>query len=79
VTRYLISFDDGPVTFPEEDSPAVDVAAHRVVAEARDAGVWMIPAGGGEPIVLVSGGVHTHNTWQPTPPSDGTPVASPAT
>jgi len=29
--------------------------------------LWVIPAEGGEPIVLAQSGVHTHGTWQPTP------------
>jgi hypothetical protein len=41
MTRYLISFDDGAMTFPDEDLPAVAEAAHRVVAEAKRAGVWV--------------------------------------
>jgi hypothetical protein len=45
VTRYLISFDDGAMTFPEEDLPAVAEAAHRVVYEAKDAGVWVFGGG----------------------------------
>jgi hypothetical protein len=45
VTRYLISFDDGAMTFPEEDLPAVAAAAHAVVREARDAGVWVFGGG----------------------------------
>ncbi len=40
--------------------------------------IGMIPADGGEPIVLVQAGVYTHNTWQPTPAPQATPVASPA-
>ena len=38
MTRYLISFDDGAMTFPEEYLPDVAEAAHKVVYEARDAG-----------------------------------------
>jgi len=45
MTRYLISFDDGAMTFPEEDLPAVSDAAHAVVDEAKAAGVWV--TGGG--------------------------------
>jgi hypothetical protein len=45
MTRYLISFDDGAMNFPDEDLPAVGEAAHRVVQEAKDAGVWV--TGGG--------------------------------
>ena len=45
MTRYLISFDDGAMTFPEEELPAVAEAAHRVVREARNAGVWVFGGG----------------------------------
>ena len=45
MTRYLISFDDGAMTFPEEDLPAVDKAAHEVVRETKDAGVWVFGGG----------------------------------
>ncbi|MCY0918464.1 MULTISPECIES: YciI family protein [unclassified Streptomyces] len=43
--RYLISFDDGAMTFPDEDLPALVEASHRVVREARDAGVWVFGGG----------------------------------
>jgi hypothetical protein len=43
--RYLISFDDGAMTFPEEDLPDVAEAAHSVVREAKDAGVWIFGGG----------------------------------
>ena len=49
MTRYLISFDDGAMTFPEEDLPAVAEAAHAVAQEAMDAGVWVF-----------GGGLHSH-------------------
>jgi len=45
MTRYLISFDDGAMTFPEEDLPDVAKAAHAVVQEAKDAGVWRYDGG----------------------------------
>src|SRR4051812_763343 len=45
MTQYLISFDDGAMTFPEEDLPDVAKAAHEVAREARDAGVWLYSAG----------------------------------
>jgi hypothetical protein len=48
MARYLISFDDGAMTFPEEELPAVADAAHAVVQEAMDAGVWVF-GGGLEP------------------------------
>lgn len=43
--RYLISFDDGWMTFPEEDLPAVAEATRKVVREAKDAGVWIFGGG----------------------------------
>ena len=43
--RYLISFDDGAMTFPEEDLPDVAAAAHAVVDEAEAAGVWVFGGG----------------------------------
>jgi hypothetical protein len=45
MTRYLISFDDGAMTFPEEELPDVDAAAHAVLGEAKDAGVWVFSGG----------------------------------
>ena len=45
MTRYLISFDDGAMTFPEEELPAVADAAHAVAREAMDAGVWVFGGG----------------------------------
>ncbi|MGW1327776.1 YciI family protein [Streptomyces antibioticus] len=45
MTRYLISFDDGAMTFPEEDLPAVAEASHKVVREAQGAGVWVFGGG----------------------------------
>jgi hypothetical protein len=45
MTRYLISFDDGAMTFPEEELPDVARASLKVVQEARDAGVWVFGGG----------------------------------
>jgi hypothetical protein len=45
MTRYLISFDDGAMTFPAEELPDVAEAAYAVVEEARDAGVWVFGGG----------------------------------
>jgi hypothetical protein len=45
MTRYLISFDDGSMAFPEEDFPAVAEASHAVVREAKAAGVWIFGGG----------------------------------
>ena len=45
MTRYLISFDDGAMTVPEEDLAAVAAAAHQVVYEVKAAGVWIFGGG----------------------------------
>ena len=45
MTRYLISFDDGAMTFLEEELPDVAEAAHAVAQEAMDAGVWVFGGG----------------------------------
>ena len=46
MARYLISFDDGAMDFiPEEEGPDVAAAAHAVVREAMDAGVWVFAGG----------------------------------
>ena len=46
MTRYLISFDAHAMDhIPDEDMPAVAEAAHAVVDEAMDAGVWVFGGG----------------------------------
>jgi hypothetical protein len=45
MTRYLISFIEGAMTFAEEDGPEVDAAAHAVTYAAQDAGVWVFGGG----------------------------------
>lgn len=46
MARYLISFDDGAMDHHRAaDFPAVGLAAHAVVAQAKQAGVWI--TGGG--------------------------------
>ncbi len=64
--KYLISFDDGAMTFPEEELPAVAEAAHAVAQEATDAGVWVF--GGGlkdheEASVVVTDGTVTDGPY----------------
>jgi hypothetical protein len=45
MSKYLISFDHGAMTFPEEETPAVGEAAHGVVRAAQEAGVWVFGGG----------------------------------
>jgi hypothetical protein len=49
MARYLISFDDGAMASPEEELHDVAAAAHAVVQEAMDGGVWVF-----------GGGLHAH-------------------
>ena len=46
MTRYLISFDDGAMAhIPDEDFLDVAKAAHEVIQEAVNAGVWVFGGG----------------------------------
>lgn len=45
MARYLISFDRGWMTFPEEELPDVAKAAHAVLEEANAAGVFVFGGG----------------------------------
>jgi hypothetical protein len=46
MTRYLISFDSHAMDhIPDEEMPVVDRAAHKVVEEAVNAGVWVFGGG----------------------------------
>jgi hypothetical protein len=71
--RYLISFDDGWMDFPEEDLPAVGEASRRVVQEAKDAGVWIF--GGGvarqQASIVATDGVVTDGPFPETKPVIG--------
>ena len=49
MTQYLISFNDGAMTFPEEELPDVAKAARAVVQEAKVAGVFVFAGGLGSP------------------------------
>jgi hypothetical protein len=68
MTRYLISFDDGAMTFPEEELPDVDKAAHEVVREAQDAGAWVFGGGlkGHEMSVVATDGTVTDGPYPGT-------------
>jgi hypothetical protein len=49
MTQYLISFNDGAMTFPEEELPDVAKAARAVVQEIKDAGAFVFAGGLGDP------------------------------
>jgi hypothetical protein len=55
--RYLISFDHGAMNhIPAEEMPAVGEAAHAVVQEAMDAGVFVFAGGCEEATVVATDG-----------------------
>jgi hypothetical protein len=55
MTRYLISFDHGAMDhIPDEEGPAVGEAAHAVVKEAMDAGVFVFAGGCSEEVSVVA-------------------------
>jgi hypothetical protein len=68
MTRYLISFDDGAMTFPEEELPDVAKAAMAVVHEAEAAGVWVFGGGvqGHEVSVVATNGMVTDGPYPET-------------
>lgn len=43
--KYLISFPSGAMVFPEEDFAEVARAAHAVIEEAKEAGVYVFGGG----------------------------------
>jgi len=58
MTRYLISFPSGAMDhISDEEMPGVGEAAHAVVQEAMDAGVWVFGGGLAEDVdpVMVAG------------------------
>ncbi|MFD5420948.1 YciI family protein [Streptomyces sp. NPDC127069] len=74
MTKYLISFPSDAIIFPEEDRQAVSDAAHAVVREAKDAGVWVFAGRIDEsvPPVMVDGdGTVTDGTYPPTKHLEG--------
>jgi hypothetical protein len=61
MAQYLISFNDGAMTFPEEELPDVAKAARAVVLEAKDKGVFVFAGGLGGPgeasVVAIDGAI----------------------
>lgn len=43
--KYLISFNDGDMSFPDEDFPAVRDAVRELRREAKSAGAWVFGGG----------------------------------
>jgi hypothetical protein len=68
VTRYLISFDDGSMSFPQDELADVAAAAHAVVQQAKDVGAWVFGAGvvGQGASVVATDGTVTDRPWPET-------------
>ena len=75
MTRYLISFpSDAMNDIPAEQMPAVGEAAHAVVKEAMDAGVWVFGGGIAEdvdPVMVAGDGTITAGTYPQTKEFNG--------
>jgi hypothetical protein len=70
MTRYLISFpSDAMDHIPEEEMPEVARAAHAVIQEAKDAGVYLFTGGleeDVEPVMVTGDGTVTAGTYPQT-------------
>lgn len=68
--KYLISFPDGAMDhIPEEEWPTVGDAAHAVVREAKEAGVYVFSGGldgDVEPVMVAADGTVTPGTYPET-------------
>ncbi|QDY90023.1 transcription initiation protein [Arthrobacter sp. UKPF54-2] len=74
MTKYLISFPSAAMVFPEEELQAVADAAHAVVQEAKDAGVWVFGGGIDEsipPIMVDADGSVREGTYPQTVQLEG--------
>jgi hypothetical protein len=75
MTRYLISFPSSAMDhIPHEEFPAVGKAAHAVVQEAMDAGVWVFGGGLAEdvdPVMVAADGTITAGTYPQTKEFNG--------
>jgi hypothetical protein len=75
MTRYLISFPSSAMdNIPDEERPAVGEAAHAVVQEAMDAGVWVFGGGLAEnvdPVMVAGDGTITAGTYAQTKELNG--------
>lgn len=73
--RYLISFPSSAMDhIPRDEMPAVGEAAHAVVQEAMDAGVWVFGGGLAEdvdPVLVTGDGTATTATYPQTTELDG--------
>jgi hypothetical protein len=74
MTKYLISFPGAAMNIPDEDWAAVGEAAHAVIREAKDAGIYVFGGGINEdvaPLMVGADGTVTSETYPQTKEFDG--------
>src|SRR5438094_2437979 len=74
MTKYLISFPGSAIDISDEDMAAVGEAAHAVIREAKDAGVYVFGGGINEdvaPLMVAADGTVTNETYPQTKEFDG--------
>lgn len=72
--KYLISFPASAMDISDEDKAAVAKAAHSVIREAKDAGVYVFSGGihgDVEPLMVAADGTVTKATYPQTKELDG--------
>jgi hypothetical protein len=74
MTKYLVSFPGPAMDIPAEGMAAVGEAAHAVIREAKDAGVYVFGDGINEdvaPLMVAADGTVTNETYPQTKEFDG--------
>lgn len=74
MTKYLVSFPGPAMDIPDADMPAVSEAAHAVMREAKDAGVYVFGGGINEnigPLMVAADGTVKSETYPQTEAFDG--------
>lgn len=74
MTKYLISFPAPAMNIPDEDFAEVSEAAHAVIREAKDAGVYVFSGGineGVAPLMVAANGAVANETYPQTKELNG--------
>lgn len=74
MTKYLVSFPAPAMDVPAEEMAAVSEAAHGVIREAKEAGVYVFGGGineGVAPLMVAADGTMTNETYAQTQELDG--------
>ena len=74
MAKFLVSFPAPAMDIPSQDMAAVGEAAHAVIREAKDAGVYVFGGGINEdvaPLMVAADGSITNETYPQTKEFDG--------